>query len=344
MFNKMINSYFYGKSGKGDFTPDDLPENRWQLLLATLRVRFSALVRMNLMYFVVWLPLVIVLSIGFMSAYSILQSVDLGEGKSLYVLQAEMQQEDAAEGEETIDPESLTVYSMEEARSQIQGVLTMTLLLMVPCIAITGPATAGVSYVVRNWSRDEHAFIWSDFKDAAKENWKQSLVVSIFTGLMPFVVYMCWTFYGSMAGNNIIMILPQILVLMIGILWALSVTYMHPMLVSYQLKMKDLIRNCLMLAVARLPMSVGIRLLHCVPMVIGALLALYWQPLYAYMIMLVYYLIIGFSLSRFVTASYTNGVFDRFINSRIQGAQVNRGLREADDDDDDEDEEDEAET
>ena len=42
---------------------------------------------------------------------------------------------------------------------------------------------------------------------------------------------------------------------------------------------------------------------------------------------------------RFVTASYTNAVFDRFINSRIEGAVINRGLSQETDDDDDEEEE-----
>ena len=58
----------------------------------------------------------------------------------------------------------------------------------------------------------------------------------------------------------------------------------------------------------------------------------------AVMLLGAYYAIIGFSLSRFVTASYTNAVFDRFINPRIEGAPVNKGLREKEDDDEDEDE------
>ena len=60
---------------------------------------------------------------------------------------------------------------------------------------------------------------------------------------------------------------------------------------------------------------------------------------------ILYYAIIGFALSRFVTASYTNAVFDKFINSRIEGAQVNRGLNtEVDEDEDDEIEEPAGET
>ena len=58
-----MNSYFYGKSGKGDYTPDDLPKNRWQLFMEMLRTRMSGLCRMNLMYFVAWLPAMIAIAL-----------------------------------------------------------------------------------------------------------------------------------------------------------------------------------------------------------------------------------------------------------------------------------------
>jgi len=40
----------------------------------------------------------------------------------------------------------------------------------------------------------------------------------------------------------------------------------------------------------------------------------------------IYYLILGFSLSRFIGASYSNGAFDKYINAKIEGAEVDRGL------------------
>ena len=96
-------------------------------------------------------------------------------------------------------------------------------------------------------------------------------------------------------------------------------------------KLRDVLRNGMLLGVARLPMSVGIRLLHCVPAVLGFLLCYLWHPVYGAMILFAYYLLIGFTLSRFVTASYTNGVFDRYLNTRIEGAKVNQGLRQESD-------------
>ena len=309
MFGKLMNNFYYGKSGKGDYRKEDLPKNRWELFWEMLRIRFSALMRLNLMYMVVWLPAMIVLMIAAMSALTL-----LGE---------------AATTEEMMQSFSETIGS----------VVMSTLLLLVPCIAITGPCTAGVCYVTRNWARDEHAFIWSDFKDAVKENWKQGLAISVITGLLPLVVYVCWNFYSAMAAENPVMVVPQVLTAMIGLIWMISVTYFYPLMVSYKLKMRELLRNGLLLAVARLPFSLGVRLLHMVPMAIALVCAFFFfNPIWSVMGLFAYYLLFGFGLSRFVTASYTNAVFDRFINSRIEGAVINRGLsQETDDDEEDED-------
>lgn len=103
----------------------------------------------------------------------------------------------------TLLSEAATTEEMMQSLSQNMGSIVMsTLLLLVPCIAITGPCTAGVCYVTRNWARDEHAFIWSDFKDAVKENWKQGLAISVITGLLPLVVYVCWNFYSAMGSGK----------------------------------------------------------------------------------------------------------------------------------------------
>ena len=307
MFSKWMNSFYYGKSGKGDYTPENLPTNRWQLFWEMLRVRLSALVRLNLMYVVPWLPTMIVLMIGALSFLTSLNNmVDSGE--------------------------------MIAVGELLGGVVAPTLLLLVPCITITGPFTSGVCYVTRNWARDEHAFIWSDFKDAVKENWKQSIVISFITSLVPLMLYVCWNFYGSMANDNAFMVVPQVLTMMIGLMWCLGVTYFHPLIVSYKLRMRDVIRNGLLLAVARLPMSIGLRLLHALPMIIGVVLMLFVSPMYCMLGLFAYYLLIGFSLSRFVTARYTNAVFDKYINAKIEGAVVNRGLYVPDDDDDEDEE------
>lgn len=335
MFGRLMNNYYYGKSGKGDFRKEDMPENRWELFWDTLRTRLSALCRLNLMYMLIWLPTMIVLLLTFMGGLSNLNAIVAAKEGTL---QATVEQSAGEENAVSYTEEQIAEMKNLNLPDFLRALLSSTLLTLIPCIAITGPATAGVAYVTRNWARDEHAFIWSDFKDAVKENWKQGLVISLITAVLPFLIYVGWTFYGQMAQQQSFMVIPQMLLLFLGLIWALSVTYMYPLMVTYQLKMKDLLRNGLLLGVARLPMSVGVRLLHCVPTLLCVLLAYLWNPMYGALILFGYYLLIGFSLSRFVTASYTNGVFDKYLNTRIEGAKVNQGLRQPSDEDEEDEE------
>lgn len=319
-----MNSYYYGKSGKGDYTPDDLPKNRWQLFMEMLRTRMSGLCRMNLMYFVAWLPAMIAIALWVVSfGVALNNSFPVDEAGNII--------------------EEVAANGVQSFWQTLNDMNFMTLLILIPCIAITGPFTAGLSYVTRNWARDEHAFPWADYKDAIKANWKQGLLVSTITGCVPFLVYICWRFYGDMAVGNAVWVIPQMLILMLGILWALAVTYMYPMMVTYQMNFRTIIRNSFILAVGRLPGSVGIRLLHCVPTVLFTVIFLLTLQPWVLLLLFAYYLVFGFAFSRFITASFTNAVFDKYINSRIEGAQVNRGLSQENDDDDDDDDEQEEE-
>ena len=320
-----MNNYYYGKSGKGDFRKEDLPQNRRDLFFDTLRTRLSGLCRINLLYMLIFLPAMIVMMLSFTNVLStasnlmIIQENDYAS----YVEQMNQAEETVAITEEDYNQIKNSNISFNDL---IDGTLLRMLIWLIPCLAITGPFTAGLSYVTRNWARDEHAFIWTDFKDALKANWKQALVLSSIAAVLPVAVYIGWQFYGQMASQNAVMIVPQVLVVLVALIWAISITYMHPLAITYELKMKDVIRNGLLLGVARLPMSVGIRLLHCVPAAICAALMWFWNPMIGMLILFGWYALIGFAMSRFITASYTNAVFDRFINPRIEGAKVDQGL------------------
>ena len=318
MFGKMMNRFYYGKSGKGDFTKEDLPETRMQLFWEMLRVRFTGLFKLNLMYVIAWIPAIIVIGRGLLMCYNGLLA--------LSEVQAQVDAGAAA-------AETLTQMN-GEMLGYLKAVLMQTLLLLIPAVGITGPFTAGLCYVTRNWARDEHSFVWSDYWQAVKENWKQALPTSIITGLIPVMVYVCYTFYGDMAGNNVVFLVPQTLSIVVCVLWMCSLLYIYPQMVSYEMNYRTLLRNSLIMAISCLPMTVGLKLLSIVPAAICAVVSFFTPyAVYACLIFAAYYILLGFALSRFVGASYTNGVFDRMLNARIEGAQVGRGLYNEDEDD-----------
>jgi len=333
MFGKFMNNYYYGKSGKGDYTPEDLPKTRLQLFFEMLRVRLSALCRMNLLYMLPFLPTMLV--IGMLVMYVLTMGAVPTEEKTITNADGTVTTQIVAV--EMTEEEQMALLDQQAAL--VPSMLNTTLILLIPCIFITGPWTAGVSYVVRNWARDEHAFIWSDMKDAMKENWKPALGLSAITSVVPLLAWTCWRFYGSLAGDSWFMVIPQMFTLLIAVVWFLAITYAYPMLVTYKMSFGTIIRNSLLLAIGRLPMSVGIRLLHLVPTVLCVALTFLLGSIWIPVALFGYYMLIGFTLSRFVTASYTNAQFDKFINNRIEGAEVGRGLAEEDDEDYEEEEE-----
>lgn len=340
MFGKWRNNYYYGKSGKGDFRRDDLPQNRWQLFWAMLRTRLAALCRLNLTVCAAWLPLIVVIFIC---------GIEFIDKWQIWAVNAEYIETGVKH--ENLTTEMIAAFQEMLKTTTVNGILAQLVhetlwkfcIWCIPCILITGPIQTGLAYVCRNWSRDEHAFAWSDFKDAVKANWKQGLVGSAITSIMPLIAYTSYTIYGELAiSKGMMFTVLQMIVLVLVVLWMLSLVFLYPIIVQYEVKSKDLIKNSLTLAVARLPQTIGIRLVTLLPAGIAIAFFLFTNSFIPLLVLAAYYLLIGFGLVRFIHASFANWVFDKYINSRIEGAKVNRGLSEdygVDEDEDDEDEE-----
>ena len=63
-----------------------------------------------------------------------------------------------------------------------------------------GPATAGMTYIMRNFVREEHAWIGSDFKDSVVSNFKQSIIVFVIDIVATVVVFYAIYNYGQISG------------------------------------------------------------------------------------------------------------------------------------------------
>lgn len=308
---------YYGKAGKRDYSEMDMPKNRVSLFFMVLKDHIFDLVKVNLMQVIFWLPFLLWTYINLAAVQSIdAETILAGENGTRELLGA------------------------------MAGYLVMWLLGLIPCLAITGPSSAGAAYVMRNWARDQHAFLFSDFKDAFKSNWKQALGISVITAFVPVVAYTAVSYYGGMASSSLVMVVPLILVLSATLMWALMLPLLYPMMIGYELRFKDLVKNAFLMSSARLPQLLLARIVTLIPIAI-LLMGIYVGNGIVILVISLYYVLFGFALSRLVYASIANSVFDRYLNPHIEGAVVGQGLRphmdEDDllDDDDEEDEEDE---
>ena len=135
MFGRMMNNYYYGKSGKGDFRKEDLPETRSQLFRDTLRTRLSALCRLNLLYMLVWLPTMIVIMVSAMNMYSTLTNFALIQDNN-YPAYVEMMQNSGVENVISEEEFGSLVSQKEELgiymNSTLRASLTRLLLWLFP--------------------------------------------------------------------------------------------------------------------------------------------------------------------------------------------------------------------
>ena len=289
----LMNNYFYGKQGKGDYTVADMPQNRLALFGEVLKVRWSGLFGVNLLYMVTWIPAIAWTFINVLALYNLLNA------------------EAGVSGDDII------------------GLMNTWLMVMIPCIAITGPFNAGVTYVLRNWARDEHSFVLSDFKDALKANWKQALVISLIDGVMPFLVVTCWRFYSGMLSRSMIFILPAALTLLMGVTWTLASMLAYPMLITYELKTLDVIRNSVLMTVAKLPFALLIKLATLIvpALAYGLMVLIPNIQMQVLMVVVLLYLTFMVAFNKLITVSYANWLFETYLNPRIEGARTNIGLR-----------------
>lgn len=282
----LFSGMFSGKSNRPDFTPDMMPKNRFELFFEMLKLNLFNLLKVNLMYFVFWIPFWIWtwMNLNVLLTYDSVEAF-------------------AADG-------YMMVYALGAAL----------------CVMITGPAKCALKYITRNYARDEHVWLWSDFIGAIKANWKQGLALSVLNGLFLFLFVYGLSFYNNMAAatGSYVYLFLQVLLVVLGVMFLLMNLYAWPMMVTYELKFTQILRNSLVLAIGRLPQSVLFGLITIIPIVISG----FWLPF------LFWYFIIGYALASFVNCSYTNAAFDRFFNTRIEGAEVGRGMQKKAEDDD----------
>ncbi len=124
-----------------------------------------------------------------------------------------------------------------------------------------GPATAGFTYVLRNFSREQHAFVWGDFIDTAKKNLKQGIIVGLLNLAAFFIIVIAIMFYyynymNEQYAGNWILLLPLMLSILCGVAFLFMQYYIYIMMVTFDLTIKQLYKNAAILAFYGLPKNV----------------------------------------------------------------------------------------
>lgn len=233
----------YLKEGKG-VSKDEPEEYRFFLFFKLFFRKFSKLIILNLIYFLTLLPLII----------GIYLSVNVNP--------------DIVKTPQLIFSRPLFVYT-----GDIIG-----LVLMILSVFVSAPATAGFVFVIRNFQRQEHAWIFSDFKDQFVKNYKQSVLVGVMDLIVYNLAYVAFVFYAfggyGTAFQQIKSVAPFLaaVITVITLVYTWMHHYMYLMMVTFKLKFKDLLKNSMIFSLAKSPTNIFLTIIIAIIVFINIIL------------------------------------------------------------------------
>ena len=300
----------YSKEGRGVY-PDDPPKGPIATFFSILGRKFWKICSINLMYIVLSLPALLLSFLG-----------------SSYVVQAFLPNLTAESLAKALESAGVTLQEgvtlLDFANIQILQVYVLVAMLMFGLsLIVVGPVLAGVTYVLRNYSREEHAFIWMDFKEQARKNLKQSLVSGAISLVVTLLFIINFAFYSNstFVSAGLLRVFLQTIITILFILWCFMQMYLYPMMVTFKLTIRQMFKNCLLFSIMRLPLNIlmmilSVFILFVIP---GVLLFLGYGI--SVLMAIVWYLFIAFGLNLLMTNFFAYRGLDKYMIKRIKAAE-----------------------
>lgn len=171
------------------------------------------------------------------------------------------------------------------------------MLCCIPLIAlISGPATLGMSYVLRNFAREKHAWILADMFETASKNYVQGMLIGLINSVVAFALIYAYLYYGVMAQSLGIM---NYILIILGFVFAMVRSYIFPMAVSYKLSLGNLYRYSLALSIMKFPQNLILQIFS-----LACILVVFQYPSFGIVISAFG----GISLLGFLNVFYTDRV------------------------------------
>ena len=304
----LISRLMEGKEKSEEYARSTLPTNRWQLFWDIFKGNFGKIVKVNLLTLLFFVPLIAVLAFYMMLVESNGIIYPFGANLGVGYPAVPMQQ------------------GMAELLSVQNSFLLYAGLVLTSFIAAIG--LAGGMYVVRNMVWTEGIFVTNDFWRGIKLNYKNALqtmllftiVLTLLGSMIQFAEFSIVV--ENMTGFKLVMMrIAQGTSYALLILVAMMSFWMIALGVNYQFTFFGMIRNSFLITFATLPQTVFFGVLALLPFacfLIGGSMFI--------MLGILTIMLFGISYALLVWLDFAQWVFDKYVNPKIKGAKVGRGI------------------
>ena len=88
-----------------------------------------------------------------------------------------------------------------------------------------------------------------------KENWKQSILMMLINGIALLLFSVNVRFYGSIVSEGFFYLLLYYFMFILAIIFVMMNMFVFPMIVTYRLKLRQILRNAFILTMVKLPLT-----------------------------------------------------------------------------------------
>ncbi|MBR6385261.1 MAG: DUF624 domain-containing protein [Ruminococcus sp.] len=150
--------------------------------------------------------------------------------------------------------------------------------------ATIGPATAGMTKIMRSFVLEKHTFIVRDFFRAFKVNFKKALVVGIIDTVVGASVFSSYYVYPGLAEqfNTKLMYIPMIITFSLAFVVMMMNFYIYLMMIATDLSLKNLIKNSFALSFIAMKTNVLTLIIYLVNLVVMFFVFLYMPALFMF--------------------------------------------------------------
>lgn len=172
----------------------------------------------------------------------------------------------------------------------------------------SGPASAGYAYILRCFTRENHVWLWTEFWEKFRENLKQGLI-TLLIALVGIPLMLTAIFVYFKLSQTISSSMYSILLYILGVLFLMVIlahTFIYQIMITYDCNIRMLYKNSFLMVLARFPITlINISL----GTLITVLIFTWLHPIAA----VFFYIFFGYGFSRFPSEFYAARVIERMI-------------------------------
>lgn len=164
--------------------------------------------------------------------------------------------------------------------------MVVSITLLLAFMVLIGPATAGMTKVLRLFILNKHSFIGRDFFSGFKSNFKNAAIIGFFDCLIGLSAYAALNVYPVLAvqtGSRMLYV-PMVITFSLFLVIIMMNHYLFLMMTATSLSLKNLFKNSLALAFVALKQNLFVFVMALLTIALMTVLFLFLMPVFLFLV------------------------------------------------------------